>query len=125
MVTCNAYGKKFKVKCSRNIQKTQQRKQQSNNDINQHPVAASSTISTRSRRNTKLKFLGRRISHEWIEDGNTERRWYSGTVIGLINGKDGDLETVYEVLYDGDDEPYEIGHLREDYLSSSLKFIDL
>ncbi|KAK3108844.1 hypothetical protein FSP39_017117 [Pinctada imbricata] len=73
-----------------------------------------------------VKFVGRRISHEWVIDeqkGLTE--WYPGTVVSLLSGKDGEPGAVYEVLYDDDEEPYEVDHLTEDLKSSSVKFLDI
>ncbi|CAG2205861.1 unnamed protein product [Mytilus edulis] len=82
------------------------------------------TIRRTRRKCSQLKFLGRRISHEWIEEDNTSK-WYSGTVTGVLTETDGADGAEYEVLYDGDDEPHIIDHLLEDYRSCSLKFIDL
>ncbi|VDI10393.1 Hypothetical predicted protein [Mytilus galloprovincialis] len=82
------------------------------------------TIRRTRRKCSQLKFLGRRISHEWIEEDNNSK-WYSGTVTGVLQKTDGADGAEYEVLYDGDDEPHIIDHLLEDYRSCSLKFIDL
>lgn len=56
---------------------------------------------------------------------NSNRKWYKGRVISVIQNKDGDKDAVYEVLYEDCDEPYEIDHLLEDFTNSSLKLIDL
>ncbi|CAG2229235.1 unnamed protein product [Mytilus edulis] len=66
------------------------------------------------RKCSQLKFLGRRISHEWIKEDNNSK-WYSGTVTGVLTETDGADGAEYEVLYDGDDEPHIIDHLLEDY----------
>lgn len=73
-----------------------------------------------------MKFVGRRISHQWIIDEATDRReWYKGTVLELVSGTDGDPSAVYDIFYDGDDDPYQVDHLLEDYSSASVKFIDV
>ena len=44
------------------------------------------------KRSDAVKFVGRRIEHEWVvneEKGSTE--WYPGTVLSLLSGKDGGL----------------------------------
>lgn len=70
--------------------------------------------------------MGRRISHEWVDNDSSQKKtWYEGTVIRTLLGKDGDPTAVYEVLYDGEDEPCEVDQLLEDYQTSSLKFLDL
>ncbi|KAK3108124.1 hypothetical protein FSP39_001687 [Pinctada imbricata] len=78
------------------------------------------------RRKKTAKFVGRCIRHEWIVDEDTqEKQWYTGTVISLISGCDGHINAVYEVVYDGEDEPYEIDHLMQDYHSGSVTFADI
>ncbi|XP_033730929.1 uncharacterized protein LOC117344934 [Pecten maximus] len=79
---------------------------------------------SRSQRLHRTKFVGRRISHEWVEDEG-HRKWYDGTVMGVESGKDGSPDAVYEVMYDGDEELYSIDHLHTDFQSASVKFIDL
>ncbi|KAJ8299283.1 hypothetical protein KUTeg_023343, partial [Tegillarca granosa] len=48
---------------------------------------------------------------------------YSGTVLDVTSGKDGDDDVVYDILYDGDDEAYTVDHLVHDYHSLGVKFI--
>lgn len=78
----------------------------------------------RSGRHHKLKFVGRRISQLWNIDEHTTK-WYPGTVLSVIKGRDGDDDAIYEVRYDGDDEIYELENLSEDLRGSQLKFIDI
>lgn len=74
----------------------------------------------------KQKFLERKIRHKWfLDDSCTNTKWYEGYVIGIISGKDGDQDAVYEILYEGDDNPYEVEHLLEDYRKSFVEFLDL
>ncbi|CAG2214773.1 unnamed protein product [Mytilus edulis] len=47
------------------------------------------------RKCSSLKFVGRRISHEWIEDDGTGK-WYKGTVTAVIDKNDGDEDAEYE-----------------------------
>ena len=56
---------------------------------------------------------------------NQEKQWYTGTVISLISGCDGHTNAVYEVIYDDEDEPYEIDYLMQDYHSGSVTFADV
>ena len=78
------------------------------------------------KRPTKPKFLGRCIKHEWVVDEKADQReWYRGTVLCVLSGIDGDLNAVYEVLYDGDDDVYEIDHLIQDYRAGSVQFCDI
>ncbi|CAC5388740.1 unnamed protein product [Mytilus coruscus] len=76
------------------------------------------------RKCSQLKFLGRRISHEWIEEDNSSK-WYSGTVTAVLTELDRADGAEYEVLYDGDDEPHILHYLLEDYRSCSLKCLDV
>ncbi|KAJ8309411.1 LOW QUALITY PROTEIN: hypothetical protein KUTeg_014285 [Tegillarca granosa] len=101
---------------------------------NIHPTSTitfKSTVSAtdpkiRPQRQLKVKFVGRRIAHEWIEDEIKDvKKWYTGTVTGISSGRDGNPDAVYDVLYDGEDEVYSVDHLYEDYQSASLKFIDV
>ncbi|VDI61228.1 Hypothetical predicted protein [Mytilus galloprovincialis] len=77
-------------------------------------------------RQKQTKFVGRSIKQQWIidEDAN-HKEWYKGTVVSLLKGTDGKLNAVYEVLFDGDDDVYEIDHLVADYHSGSVQFCDL
>jgi hypothetical protein len=71
-------------------------------------------------------FTGRRISHEWVVDDETdERKWYNGTVTEVVSGRDGYPNAVYNIQYDGEDGECEVDHLIQDYQSSSVRFIDL
>lgn len=68
------------------------------------------------------KFCGKSIKHEWIVDEHLgTKHWYTGTVLSVMSGTDGDLDAVYEVLYE-DDEVYEVDHLVQDYQSGSVDF---
>jgi hypothetical protein len=65
--------------------------------------------------------LGRSIRHEWIVDETSQQnQWYEGTVVSVLSGTDGDLNAVYEVLYEGEDEAYKIDNLIQDYKSGSV-----
>ncbi|CAG2243766.1 unnamed protein product [Mytilus edulis] len=108
--------------------KTRQRKSltvESDTEIDEPVVTTTSKIVKRSKRKCSgPKFVGREILHEWVEE-NSNRKWYKGRVISVIQNKNGDKDAVYEVLYEDCDEPYEIDHLLEDFTNSSLKLIDL
>lgn len=69
--------------------------------------------------------MGRSIKHEWIDETSQQKEWYKGTVVSLLSGTDGRLTAIYEVLYEGEDEPFEIDHLIQDYQSGSVQFIDV
>jgi hypothetical protein len=72
-----------------------------------------------------ITFLGRSIRHEWIVDETSQQnQWYEGTVVSVLSGTDGDLNAVYEVLYEGEDEAYKIDNLIQDYKSGSVQFCD-
>ncbi|CAG2223289.1 unnamed protein product [Mytilus edulis] len=74
----------------------------------------------------QIKFLGQSIRHEWIIDETSHKKeWYKGTVASMLSGTDGRLNAIYEVLYEGEDEPFEIDHLIQDYQSGSVQFIDV
>ena len=75
-----------------------------------------------------ITFLGRSIRHEWIVDETyQQKQWYKGTVVSVLSGTDSDLNAVYEVLYEGEDEAYEIDNLIQDYdyKSGSVQFCDV
>ena len=73
-----------------------------------------------------ITFLGRSIRHEWIVDETSQQnQWYEGTVVSVLSGTDGDLNAVYEVLYEGEDEAYKIDNLIQDYKSGSVQFCDV
>lgn len=77
-------------------------------------------------RSATQKLVGRRISHEWIvEEGTGKSEWYDGTVLEVVKGKDGEVSAVYNILYDGDEESYEVDHLVDDYSKSSVRFLDV
>lgn len=76
------------------------------------------------KRTRKLKFVGRRISHQWIEEDGS-KQWYKGTVLSVVKGVDGDLKAVYQVQYDGELESYDVESLQADYEDGSLTFDDL
>jgi hypothetical protein len=68
-----------------------------------------------------ITFLGRSIRPEWIVDETSQQnQWYEGTVVSVLSGTDGDLNAVYEVLYEGEDEAYKIDNLIQDYKSGSV-----
>ena len=68
-----------------------------------------------------ITFLGRSIRHEWIVDETSQQnQWYEGTVVSVLSGTDSDLNAVYEVLYEGEDEAYKIDNLIQDYKSGSV-----
>lgn len=80
----------------------------------------------RRTRQRPTKFLGRSIRHQWIINENSrDKEWYKGTVVSVLSGTDGNMNAVYEVLYDGEDKLYEIDHLIEDYRSGAVQFCDL
>ena len=63
------------------------------------------------------------VSHQWTEaDGSA--KWYQGTVLS-VTGKDGDPKAVYQVLYEGEDDAYDVEGLPCDYKEGTMKFIDL
>ncbi|CAC5381699.1 unnamed protein product [Mytilus coruscus] len=89
------------------------------------PAASNTVTLKRSRRKcSSLKFVGRRISHEWIEDDGTSK-WYKGTVTAVIDKNDGDEDAEYEVHYENHKEANIVDHLNEDFKKGSLKFIDI
>ncbi|XP_033730195.1 uncharacterized protein LOC117319515 [Pecten maximus] len=87
-------------------------------------LPSSSLCHNRSKRIPRTKFVGRRISHQ-REDQTKSKKWYFGTVTGTLSGNDGAPTTEYEVLYDGEQDPWCVKGLLQDYRSSSLKFIDV
>ena len=60
----------------------------------------------------------------WKESDDS-LKWYKGTVLSVTSGKDGDPDAVYEVQYDGEDSPYEVDRLIDDYADGCLTFIDV
>ena len=44
---------------------------------------------------------------------------------GVIKGKDGTSDAVYEVLYDSEEEAFEVDNLQQDFDDGCLKFIDV
>lgn len=77
------------------------------------------SLSKRSQRKRRIKFLGRQIKHKW------DSQWYHGTVMSVLSGADGDEDAVYTIHYDEDNEDYDVEDLLSDYLQGSLKFIDI
>ena len=65
--------------------------------------------------------MGRSIRHETSQ----QKQWYKGTVVSVLSGTDDDLNAVYEVLYEGENEAYEIDNLFQDYKSGSVQFCDV
>ena len=51
--------------------------------------------------------------------------YFTGTVLDVKKGKDGSTTAVYEVLYEGEDLPRTVESLAEDFLSGSIKLIDV
>jgi hypothetical protein len=45
--------------------------------------------------------------------------------LSIVSGTDGHLNAKYDVLYEGDDEAYEVDHLIQDYQCGSVQFCDL
>jgi hypothetical protein len=87
-------------------------------------TAPSSTARPRHARH--VKFVGRRIRHEWVvdeESGATE--WYCGIVQDVVEGRDGDMKTVYDILYNKDRTSFEVDHLYEDWTNGSVEFVDI
>ncbi|CAC5417646.1 unnamed protein product [Mytilus coruscus] len=88
----------------------------SDSDIIDNQPQGSSQISQRFKyfrktRQRQIKFLGRGIRHERIIDETSQQKeWYKGTVVSMLSGTDGRLIAIYEVLYEGEDEPFEIDH---------------
>ncbi|XP_063414164.1 uncharacterized protein LOC134696586 isoform X2 [Mytilus trossulus] len=117
---CTQPGKKTTGRKKKNTAKQ-------NNDFvseaNIEPSAEQTPCTRRRGRPRLVKFLDKRIEHKWIVDNTSE--WYKGTVLSVKSGKDGVKGAIYEVLYDSDDNPYEINHLVEDYRSESVRFIDV
>ena len=69
----------------------------------------------RRTRQKQNKFLGRTIQHEWIVDETSQQiEWYKGTVMSVISGNDGKLNTAYV-----------IDHLIQDFHAGSVVFCDL
>jgi hypothetical protein len=60
-----------------------------------------------------------------VDSVTNKKVWYKGCVLGVLSGRDGDIDCVYEVQYDGEGEPCEVDHLVQDYLSLSVKFCDV
>lgn len=73
----------------------------------------------RLKRQAKIKFLGREISHLWDDS------WYTGTVMSLKSGQDGHTSAVYNIHYDDDNAEYEVDNLLQDYMNGEVKFIDI
>lgn len=70
--------------------------------------------------------MGRSIKNEWIIDEQLgKKEWYKGTILSVLSGTDGNLNAVYEIKYEGEDEAYEINNLIQDYQSGSVEFCDI
>ncbi|KAK3101484.1 hypothetical protein FSP39_003938 [Pinctada imbricata] len=79
-----------------------------------------------SKRQRRTKFVGRQILHQWCTDETKNTlEWYEGTVLDCIRGVDGNKNAVYEVMYKGENEAYEVDNLQDDLNNGSLKFKDL
>ena len=75
----------------------------------------------RRTRQRPTKFLGRTNRHEWIVHEISQRKeWYKGTVVSIVSGTDGHLNAKYDMVYEGDDEAYEVDHLIQDYQCGSV-----
>ena len=73
-----------------------------------------------------IHMLGRSIRHEWIfDESSQQKQWYIGTVVSVLSGTYGDMNAVYEVLYEGEDEAYEIDNLINDCKSGSVQYYDV
>ena len=79
-------------------------------------------LSCRVRRKTSVKFLGRTIKHKRTIDG--KQKWYHGTVINILHGRDG-IDAVYEILYVDSDELTIINHLIEYFYNKEVKCVDV
>ena len=77
---------------------------------------------TGQRQKSGVKFVGRGIRHQIRVH---QRQCYTGSVLSVVSGQDGHPDAVYEVLYDREQELYEVDHLLDDYLCSSLTFTDV
>ncbi|XP_052269888.1 uncharacterized protein LOC127871186 [Dreissena polymorpha] len=95
-------------------------------DVNNNSTPKEVCTNKRTGRCRTAKFVGRQIRHKWIVDKETKKsKWYIGTVIDVVSGKDGDPQAVHEVLYKGEDSPYEVDGLQRDLDEGSLKFVDI
>jgi hypothetical protein len=97
---------------------------------NDKPIASTSSGNTctrpHPRRSKRTKFVGRKISHKWVLSESTQKVcWYSGTVLDVVQGCDGDANAVYDILYDVEKASYEVDHLPEDFARGWVKFIDV
>ena len=54
-----------------------------------------------------------------------QKQWYIGTALSVLSATCGDLNAVYEVLYEGEDEAYEIDNLISDSKSGSVQYYDV
>lgn len=82
--------------------------------------------SGRSRRQKYVKFVGREILHQWVVNEKTGKtKWFTGTVLEVITGKDGDPQAVYEVLYKEDDSVKVVPELASDFQKGHVKFTDV
>lgn len=52
-------------------------------------------------------------------------KYHKGKTKSGIKGTDGHLNAKCDVLYEGDDEAYEVDHLIQDYQCGSVQFCDL
>ncbi|XP_069105185.1 uncharacterized protein [Argopecten irradians] len=105
--------------------KKRKRQCDSSSDSNEDVDILPGTSRTPTSRQRVVKFVGRRIYHQWIVDGTGTLEWYSGTVLAVVSGLDGSDDAVYEVQYDGEDDSFEVDHLIEDFRASQVKFIDV
>ncbi|WAR19813.1 hypothetical protein MAR_001651 [Mya arenaria] len=72
----------------------------------------------------KVKFVGRRIKHQWIE-GDGSRHWYKETVLSIVKGVDCDMNAVYQDQYDGNDDLHYVDSLQADYNDGTLTYHDI
>ena len=46
------------------------------------------------------KFVGRQIHHKRCPTNSQTMKWYTGTVLDVLRGKNGDPDAVFEILYE-------------------------
>ncbi|CAC5417661.1 unnamed protein product [Mytilus coruscus] len=121
--------KRHKKERGNSLRPQQINKQGNENQENPvHQTRISLTINHRDQENKTEtnKIFGPKHRHEWIiNETSQQKEWYKGTVVSMLSGTDGRLNAIYEVLYEGEDEPFEIDHLIHDYQSGSVQFIDV
>lgn len=101
-------------------------KDRKTSSIQEDPGCSSQVSTRRSTRGKLVKFVGRQILHKWIVDeAKSETKWYSGIVLDVIKGVDGDPDAEYTIQYTGEDTPYDVEEVYSDYLKGWIKFVDI